>query len=426
MRTADSIVSGTGEASPFGQALERLMRAIPAAQALITTTLPRGGLQVIHALSVEPPWIRTYSREHSLLDVVAWEALRGERTQRLSDVLAHPDQGVARVASRFQAAALSRIGAAHYMCAPLDSPLLEGYPGAVHLHRGKGAPDFSPDEVRQVAEFAANLASDNADVRRARAGENDAPPHPLVHHPSCRQFAISHRKLVFPERLPAELDAVLRQNLLDAAAQRLEHLASHQAGNDAMQDDASGDGPALASIPRTKAGPMIVPDETGDQWVFRAITYEFFPAITRGRPGPVAIVSLPPECDAWALLRAADIQADSELARLIPALHYMHANFSSNINLGEVARSVNLSPFHFHRRFSELLGTTPKHFLFDCQIVQAKRHLAEGEKGLAEIAADTGFSHQSHFTSRFRQATGFTPTKWKRLAGAKARSAAHG
>src|SRR5688572_25086093 len=422
MRSVDSIVDRTGEGVDYTQTLERVSSAIPAAKALITTTLPRGGLQVIHASRVEPSWIRAYSREHNLLDVVTWQSLREGRPLRLSDVQASRDPCVAAVACRYHAAALSGIGMAHCLCAPLTSPLLEGYPGAIHLYRGKDSPDFSAGEAEQLAAFAAELSSAIDEVRRERAGEKNGPPHPLVHELSCRHFAITQPgEFVFPEMPPKDLDAVLRDNLLEAASQRLANFASLTNG-DSNGEKASNDQAALASIPRTRAGPLIVPDATGDQWVFRLIVYEFFPAITRGRRGPVAIVSLPPECDAWAQLRPSDIQADGELARLIPALHYMHSHFSTGINLTEVARSVNLSPFHFHRRFSELLGTTPKHFLFDCQIVQAKRQLAEGGKGLAEIAAETGFSHQSHFTSRFRQATGFTPTKWRRLAGANAKT----
>jgi AraC family transcriptional regulator len=38
---------------------------------------------------------------------------------------------------------------------------------------------------------------------------------------------------------------------------------------------------------------------------------------------------------------------------------------------------------------------------------------------LAEIATACGFAHQSHFTSRFKQATGLTPTRWRRFAQEK-------
>jgi AraC family transcriptional regulator len=32
-----------------------------------------------------------------------------------------------------------------------------------------------------------------------------------------------------------------------------------------------------------------------------------------------------------------------------------------------------------------------------------------------DIASSCGFAHQSHFTSRFKQATGLTPTRWRKL-----------
>ena len=62
------------------------------------------------------------------------------------------------------------------------------------------------------------------------------------------------------------------------------------------------------------------------------------------------------------------------------------------------------------------LGLTPKHFLLEGQIHEAKLQLMARQKDLRKIATDCGFAHQSHFTSRFKQATGLTPTRWRRLA----------
>ncbi len=110
-----------------------------------------------------------------------------------------------------------------------------------------------------------------------------------------------------------------------------------------------------------------------------------------------------------------DFAADDEVARLIPALQFMQENFADEISLKHIARTVHLSPFHFHRRFTDLLGITPKHYLYDCQVAESKRRLAARDMDLKEIAASCGFAHQSHFTSRFKQATGLTPTQWRRL-----------
>ena len=45
-----------------------------------------------------------------------------------------------------------------------------------------------------------------------------------------------------------------------------------------------------------------------------------------------------------------------------------------------------------------------------------KTELLAGQKELVDIAKNCGFAHQSHFTSRFKQATGLTPTRWRRSA----------
>src|SRR3712207_790588 len=98
----------------------------------------------------------------------------------------------------------------------------------------------------------------------------------------------------------------------------------------------------------------------------------------------------------------------------------MQEEFQRGPTLVDIARQVELSPFHFHRRFTELLGLTPKQFLLDCQIHQAKVDLLARKKELVQIAKECGFAHQSHFTSRFKQATGLTPTRWRRMATARA------
>ena len=128
-----------------------------------------------------------------------------------------------------------------------------------------------------------------------------------------------------------------------------------------------------------------------------------------------ASCAVQPDCLDWSTVKSADLQADPELSRLMPAVRFMHAEYSRGPTLTEIAQQVKLSPFHFHRRFTELLGMTPKQYMLACQINQAKKELLAGEKGLATIAKDCGFAHQSHFTSRFKQATGLTPTRWRKV-----------
>jgi transcriptional regulator GlxA family with amidase domain len=48
------------------------------------------------------------------------------------------------------------------------------------------------------------------------------------------------------------------------------------------------------------------------------------------------------------------------------------------------------------------------------RVQQARRLLAISSKSVAEVAAATGFYDQSHFTKRFRSATGMTPRQYRR------------
>jgi AraC family transcriptional regulator len=46
--------------------------------------------------------------------------------------------------------------------------------------------------------------------------------------------------------------------------------------------------------------------------------------------------------------------------------------------------------------------------------VEAVKIGMAGQKPLAEVALDAGFSSQSHFTTAFRLTTGMTPCQWRR------------
>ena len=211
-------------------------------------------------------------------------------------------------------------------------------------------------------------------------------------------FAIVDGKLksIFNGAELASLDSRLREQMLDHAKRRMHQLNGH------------------GSV----ADRMTVPDSHGDVWVFRLVTYKRYPALG---DGPITFVCRQPACGDWSSIKPQDFSADHELSRLIPALKFMQEEYSRGPTLVEISKQVDLSPFHFHRRFTELLGLTPKQFLLECQIHDAKNGLLDSQKELVQIARDCGFAHQSHFTSRFKQATGLTPTRWRRMVSARRR-----
>ncbi|HRV91723.1 MAG TPA: AraC family transcriptional regulator [Anaerolineae bacterium] len=93
------------------------------------------------------------------------------------------------------------------------------------------------------------------------------------------------------------------------------------------------------------------------------------------------------------------------------AREYLEAHFDENVSLDQLAHIANLSPYHFTRTFSQVIGLPPHAYLNHIRVERAKTLLAQGYP-IAHIAAETGFVDQSHFTRRFKRIVGVTPGQY--------------
>jgi AraC-like DNA-binding protein len=100
----------------------------------------------------------------------------------------------------------------------------------------------------------------------------------------------------------------------------------------------------------------------------------------------------------------------SELMQAAQA--YLLENVTHNISLEELSAHVNLSPYHFLRRFRATFGMPPHTYRLQQRIHLAKRMLADGVP-IVQVALDTGFTDQSHFTRRFKTFVGTTPRQYQ-------------
>jgi AraC family transcriptional regulator of adaptative response/methylated-DNA-[protein]-cysteine methyltransferase len=99
--------------------------------------------------------------------------------------------------------------------------------------------------------------------------------------------------------------------------------------------------------------------------------------------------------------------------RIAGAIDYIKANFKSQPDLNEVAESVNLSPFHFQRLFSEWAGVSPKKFLQYLSLDFAKSMLKAQQATLFDVALETGLSGTSRLHDLFLKMEGMTPGEYK-------------
>lgn len=81
--------------------------------------------------------------------------------------------------------------------------------------------------------------------------------------------------------------------------------------------------------------------------------------------------------------------------------------------LAELAAMTGLSTYQVLRRFEKAYGVPPHAWLV-LQRAERARHLIRNGTDLAEAAAASGFSDQSHMTRIFGRQFGFTPGAWQR------------
>jgi AraC family transcriptional regulator len=78
--------------------------------------------------------------------------------------------------------------------------------------------------------------------------------------------------------------------------------------------------------------------------------------------------------------------------------------------LATIAEAAGCSPFHLAREFRRATGKSLSRYLLELRLALAVDRLANGETNLSLLALELGFSHHSHFSSRFRGVFGRTPS----------------
>lgn len=103
--------------------------------------------------------------------------------------------------------------------------------------------------------------------------------------------------------------------------------------------------------------------------------------------------------------------ADGERRYVRVAREYLEANYAENVTLRQLASVSDISPFHLLRTFHEVVGLPPFEYQTQLRISQAKKLLRDG-RSIADVAAETGFTDQSHLTRHFKRVVGVTPGKY--------------
>jgi AraC family transcriptional regulator len=96
------------------------------------------------------------------------------------------------------------------------------------------------------------------------------------------------------------------------------------------------------------------------------------------------------------------------------AKEILRANLKGSVALKEVARECGLSVGYFSHAFRRTLGVAPHKWLIEQRVVLSKEKLRDDGLSLSDVAAECGFSDQSHLTRAFRQTVVVSPGRWRR------------
>ncbi len=111
--------------------------------------------------------------------------------------------------------------------------------------------------------------------------------------------------------------------------------------------------------------------------------------------------------------RAPAVTKARDRRRAVETALWIDAHSHQQIDLDAAAAQADISPFHFLRLFSGVLGVTPHQYLVRSRLRHAARLLADNDISITDVAYDVGFGDLSNFVRTFHRAAGVSPRKFR-------------
>ena len=131
---------------------------------------------------------------------------------------------------------------------------------------------------------------------------------------------------------------------------------------------------------------------------------------------PLVIEGLALEMMAEATRYHAPVEGASAPAWLKQARDIIHADFSDNLTLANLATAVGRHPVHLARAFRKFYGLTVGEYTRRLRIRFVCQQMLTTDKPLSQISSDAGFCDQSHFSRAFKHYTRLTPAEYRKIS----------
>jgi AraC family transcriptional regulator len=95
--------------------------------------------------------------------------------------------------------------------------------------------------------------------------------------------------------------------------------------------------------------------------------------------------------------------------RLQQVIDYIHDNLGQAFTIQDLANVSHLSPYHFSRLFKQATGLPPYQYVLQQRLERAQHLLLNTSTPIIDLAIQTGFYDQNHFSEQFKRRFGITP-----------------
>ena len=95
--------------------------------------------------------------------------------------------------------------------------------------------------------------------------------------------------------------------------------------------------------------------------------------------------------------------------RVMRAVVAIERDLDATFSLLELADHACLSPFHFHRLFTAVVGEPPAEYVRRLRLERAAHELSTSHRAVADIGREAGYGSQSAFTRAFGERFGCAP-----------------
>jgi AraC-like DNA-binding protein len=108
------------------------------------------------------------------------------------------------------------------------------------------------------------------------------------------------------------------------------------------------------------------------------------------------------------------VEEQSAQAWMNRAKHFLDQHLTASDGVMRSARAMGQSYDAFRKKYTRLTGHTARYYMLNRQMEKAARLLIETNLSCDAIADQLGFCDQFHFSKRFKQHLGITPSKYRK------------